>query len=286
MTPDQPQFAARLSDKTIPENTMRAAFDKHSIETPEQMPLEFAVAGIGSRFLALAIDTLIQLGALVALVIVVIILGVSGALSRLAGEHINWMIALGIFILFLLNFGYFAFFEVIWNGQTPGKRRVGLRVIKDSGRPLSSAETIARNFLRIVDQLPQFYALGMVVALCNKRYKRIGDLVVGSMVIRETPFDKLRPAWQAVQAEAPAAFGTIAHPATLGMGALSVQDLTLIETFLQRRYELTPDVRSRMASDILDRIKRNHPAAAFPDTSTESVLELVAQERRSSAGYS
>src|SRR5260370_17582203 len=72
-----------------------------------------------------------------------------------------WFVALIVLAYFVLYFGYFAIFEIIWNGQTPGKKKEGLRVIKDSGRPITPSEAVGRNLIRIVDQLPPFYPIGI-----------------------------------------------------------------------------------------------------------------------------
>jgi uncharacterized RDD family membrane protein YckC len=245
--------------------------DKHTIETPEQMPLEFAIAGIGSRFLALAIDTLIQAG-----VGIVAVIAGAFAIGMLAGfgHELSslWTAAALFAIVFLLVFGYFAFFEIVWNGQTPGKRKIGIRVIKETGRPLTAAETLGRNFLRLVDQLPGFYAVGVLVALLNKNNKRLGDFVAGSIVIRETPFETVKPVWAPSQ--------TDQSLKSAGAG-ISLEDLALIETFLNRRHELAFDVRSRMAHEILDRLKAKVSLDPRSQLSAEETLESLAHERRS-----
>src|SRR5208337_2100683 len=120
--------------------------DNLVIDTPEQIPLEFPLAGIGSRFLALAVDSLIQFAAGAVLGVIVLLLATLGPKMPIHGA---WTLALVVFLGFLLQFGYFAFFEAIWNGQTPGKRLTNLRVIQDSGRPITVYEAVARNFLRI-----------------------------------------------------------------------------------------------------------------------------------------
>jgi uncharacterized RDD family membrane protein YckC len=244
--------------------------DKHTIETPEQMPLEFAIAGIGSRFLALAIDTLIQ----TAIGLAVLVSGVvtAGIMASLGHELSSQWIAAGLFaMVFLLVFAYFAVFEIVWNGQTPGKRKVGIRVIKETGRPLTAAEAIGRNFLRLVDQLPGFYAIGVLVALLNKNNKRLGDFVAGSIVVRETPFETVKPVWAPSQTEQ--------SLKSAGAG-ISLEDLALIETFLNRRHELAFDVRSRMAHEILGRLKGKLSLDPGSQLSAESILESLAHERR------
>lgn len=240
------------------------------------MPLEFTVAGIGSRFLALAIDTIIQIGIGLVMVVVVAFLGWSGALLGFR-EHRLWLLALLGAIVFFLMFGYFACFEILWNGQTPGKRAIGIRVVKDSGRPLTPSEAIGRNLLRIVDQLPAFYAAGVLVALMNAQNKRLGDFVAGSMVVRESSTAEIKPIWPTAQSLSEQPLGA----ARLATAALTLEELALIDTFLQRRYDLAPDVRSQMAAQILGRFRPKLAAGAEGRFSTESLLEALAYERRS-----
>jgi uncharacterized RDD family membrane protein YckC len=248
--------------------------DQHTIETPEQMSLDLPMAGIGSRFLAMAVDTLIEIGIGLVTLIVVGFLGAFDLLPN-AQQYSTWLVAGLVIVIFLLMYGYFAIFEILWNGQTPGKRVAGIRVVKDSGRPLTAAETIGRNLLRIVDNLPGFYALGVLVALLNAKNKRIGDFIAGSIVVREASLSELKPVWQTPDAE-------IARSTPpLGGARLSIEDLTLIDTFLNRRQHLAADVRSQMAHQILNRLK---PKLLLPDdagSSAESILESLAYERRS-----
>ncbi|MBP7416735.1 MAG: RDD family protein, partial [Pyrinomonadaceae bacterium] len=127
------------------------------IETPERVPLEFALASIGNRFLAVAIDHFIQYLSII--LIAWFFLSIAGynsndiadAPDKLFSEAPKWTIALMIIILFLVFAGYFIVFEWLWNGQTPGKRLMKLRVIREDGRPLTMWEAIARNLLRICD---------------------------------------------------------------------------------------------------------------------------------------
>lgn len=251
--------------------------EKLTIETPEQTSLDFAIAGIGSRFLALALDTLIQI-----LVGFIVMLGGSmlvAALAAAAPKLAVWGLAIMVLFFFLLYFGYYAFFEIIWNGQTPGKRKAGIRVIKDSGRPLTAAESIARNLLRIVDWLPGFYAIGIASALLTKENKRLGDLVAGSLVVRESSFNDLKPVWQTTQAP------SVPVSAPLGAANLTLEESALIDSFLTRRSELDFDVRVRMAEQIFQRLKPKLTLPTDNSLSTEKILESLAYERRAIGGY-
>jgi uncharacterized RDD family membrane protein YckC len=267
--PSNPSPADASSDSVV---------DKLTIETPEQTPLVFTIAGVGSRFLALALDTLIQIAFGIAL-------GIGGAfairaLAAFGQTATLWGAAVLVFLFFLLYFGYYAFFEITWNGQTPGKRRASIRVIKDSGRPLTPAESIGRNLMRIVDWLPSLYAVGIVSALVTKQNQRLGDLLVGSLVVRESSLAELRPStWQSAE--------TSANPsaAPLGASELSPEDISVIDAFLSRRSALEFDVRTRMAEEIFRRIKPKLTLPPGLTWSNERVLEVIAYERRATGRY-
>jgi uncharacterized RDD family membrane protein YckC len=252
--------------------------DKLTIDTPEQTALDFTIAGIGSRFLALALDTAIQVG-------IGLIGGIGGslaigALARFGSTVALWGAAALVLFFFLLYFGYFALFEIIWNGQTPGKRKAGIRVIKDSGRPLTPAETIGRNLMRIIDWLPAFYALGIVSALLSKENKRLGDLVVGSLVVRESSFAELRPS-----ALEPVGTSTAPPFAPWGAVHLSLDEHAIIDSFLSRRFDLEPSVRYRMADEIFRRLKSKLTLPSEDIPSSEKILEALAYERRATGRY-
>ena len=255
--------------------------DKLTIETPEQTALDFAVAGIGSRFLAIAYDLLIQTA-------VALIVGIGGAfamagITAVAPKAAMWAGALLILFYFFLYFGYFPFFEILWNGQTPGKRKVGLRVIKDSGRPLTPSESIGRNLMRIVDWLPLFYGIGIVSAFLSKGNKRLGDLLVGSLVVRETSLKELTPIWHTAPTSAE---GASSSTGPLGAYRLSTEECALIESFLARRSSLDFAVRRRMADEVYSRIKDRVTMPAGSTLSAEKVLEGLSYERRAAGHFS
>jgi uncharacterized RDD family membrane protein YckC len=246
--------------------------DHFRIETPEQIQLQFEIAGVGSRFLALALDTLIQAIAVVIVVLVLIAAGLPGILSKFRQSSL-WMAAVIVLALFLLHFGYFAWFEIAWNGQTPGKRRVGIRVLKDSGRPLTAFEAIGRNLLRIIDQLPGFYGVAVVTAVLNAESKRLGDFLAGSIVIHEPLVGEAQKSWERPPA-------STAAGAPLGGKRLSAEDIALIEAFLARRYQLADDVRRRMAGEILSRMESKLTVGDDDRSGVEATLEALVHEHR------
>ena len=165
--------------------------DEHYIDTPEQVELRFSIAGIGSRFVAILLDTVLLYFALMLVFLAVVLFGsaVGAGVESEVDTLGLWFVAVLIVLVFAMIWGYFALFEAFWRGQTPGKRVMKLRVIKDSGRQITLFEALARNLLRVVDYLPSLYLVGIITMLCNKRNKRLGDLVAGTIVVHERSDD-------------------------------------------------------------------------------------------------
>jgi uncharacterized RDD family membrane protein YckC len=255
-----------------------AAGEKLIIETPEQTSIEFPLAGIGSRFLAILIDSLIQGAVLLVLGLIFLGLGFGfsvAALDRSSAPSV-WIVAVLIFVYFLLMYGYFALFESIWNGQTPGKRLTHIRVIKDSGQPITAIDAVGRNLLRIVDQLPFAYGIGVLCAWISPQSKRLGDYVAGTVVVHEKPFETVAPQW-----DAPARAATHQY----GANRLTPEEIALIETFLSRRSALDAGVRYDTAASIVRRIESKLTLPPEGKPSAEKLLEELSNERRSNAGY-
>ncbi len=243
--------------------------DQLSIETPEQVALEFPLAGVGSRFLALAVDTLLQVA--IALSVLAAVSGTWSLLRPSGGGA--WFVAVLIIAAFLLFYGYFAIFEAFWHGQTPGKRLIGLRVLSVTGRPARIDEAILRNLLRVIDQLPGFYAIGIVTTLVSARNQRLGDLAAGTVVVHEKALSA--PVMQV--AAPPAGSGWTGGP------GLSDAELLLVETFLQRRHELAVPVREAHANAIADRLRaRLGPSA--PALAPEALIEALHSRARTRGG--
>lgn len=257
--------------------------DQLSIETPEQVALQFPIAGIGSRFVAVLVDHFIQAGAVIVLALIVFAVSAAqgpAGMQKLSGK---WFLAGYIFVSFLLFWGYFTLFEALWQGQTPGKRMMHLRVIKDAGRQITLFEALARNLLRVVDYLPGMYLAGIITMLCNKRNKRLGDLAAGTLVVHERA--EMQPLlWTGTAASSPYAPepSAAAEPlfAADAIARLSAQDLVIIEAFFARALDLPLETRAAMAHRILGGMCATM-GAAIPAGNPERALENIAQQLRS-----
>jgi uncharacterized RDD family membrane protein YckC len=146
----------------------------HEVLTAEKVRLTYRVAGLGSRFLAWVCDFLIM-GMLIFAGIwmfAVVDLGVKGIGSALVTLWI-----------FAVQWGYFLFFEWLWQGQTPGKRAVGIRVLQWNGTAINFVQSAVRNLVRTADFLPVANLVGFLVALTNRENRRLGDLAAGTLVV-------------------------------------------------------------------------------------------------------
>src|SRR4030095_2284517 len=220
------------------------------IETPERVPLHFALASIGNRFLACAIDHTIQVITIALVAIAFIIVASYSSFEGALASAPKWVYAVMIVILFLIFSGYFAFFEWIWSGQTPGKRWLKLRVIREDGRPITFWEATVRNLLRSFDMMPApFYSIGLISVFSSSRDQRIGDMVAGTVVVREREAEA--PAFAQVFAS-PISDGALRRtfkpvPFVADLNNLSEREIHVVETFLRRRWELSDVPRQWMA---------------------------------------
>jgi uncharacterized RDD family membrane protein YckC len=236
------------------------------IETPERVPLHFALASIGNRFLACAFDHILQLVPLFFIVREII-----NELATAGSDSASkWFIAFLILIAFAIVLGYFIIFEWWWNGQTPGKRWLKLRVIREDGRPITFWEAAIRNLLRLVDILPfPFYSIGLICVFANARDQRVGDLVAGTVVVREREAEA--PTFNQVF-NAPVLDSALRRsfrpvPFTAEIGSLTEREIEVVETFLRRRWDLPDQTRMwmawRVALPILYKLRPAYDIATF-----------------------
>lgn len=240
------------------------------IETPERVPLHFALASIGNRFLACAIDHALQALALLLMFIAFTLIANFSSLGEQLTSAPKWVQAVLIVVLFLIFSSYFAFFEWIWNGQTPGKRWLKLRVIREDGRPVTFWEAVVRNLLRSVDMMPApFYSIGLISVFSSLSDQRLGDMVAGTVVVRER------------EAEAPAFAKVFASPVSdpalrrsfkpvdfvAELSGLTESEIEVVETFLRRRWDLAEMARQwmawRVALPLMYKLRPTYDLATF-----------------------
>ena len=232
------------------------------IDTPENVAFGYEVAGIGTRFVAAIVDR-----AIVFVLQFVILVGMlmlqqnSGAdLESIENRLLVWLVGFIVLVMFLLNWGYYIFFELLWNGQSPGKRLVGLRVIGKNGAPIGLPESAIRNLVRIVDSLPTLYGVGIVSMFIDTKSRRLGDLAAGTLVV----YDKGTISLESLRA---APLAKAARPILSPLPELPVQrlkssDLYMAEEFLRRRESLVHrrDLAVRIARSLFERMDMpDHP---------------------------
>ena len=290
-----------------------------SLETPEHVELQLELAGIGSRFAAAVLDSLLQVLLILGIGFVV---GYTRVLTTGDETKVNTYIGIAVFASMLLIIIYYMVFEMLMRGQSPGKRAAGLVVVRDDGGPIGFTESAIRNILRIVDLLPFYYTIGMIFIFFTRRCKRLGDIAAGTIVIKVRDFTPR----QAGQAGRPVPVGQAslladnAPPASqsslLGPGAppvgqttltpgavprppgpppvdplvlraqvhvstLAPQEIETLERFMGRRFELDPQTRASVAQRIADSLRPRFPGVPLEETpSPEVFLEVVWQARR------
>jgi uncharacterized RDD family membrane protein YckC len=233
-------------------STTSSAWDarRTELELPEEIDLEVELANVGSRTLAILVD--LSLGGLV--------LFIFYALSMLLGRNMvdDWLTKFSanafktvlMLLIFGFQWGYFNFFEWLWNGQTPGKRLLHLRVIKVDGSPVSAVDVLLRNLSRPIDTLGPMGLIGLLMIFVNRKAQRLGDLMARTLVIHETKID-----WSIFD-QLP---GTSAEEDGARRHApivrLTSAQWELLHRYLNRREQLQHDARVRLAQSLYDTLK-------------------------------
>jgi uncharacterized RDD family membrane protein YckC len=234
------------------------------VRTGESISIHYELAGLGSRFLAVGIDLALQLGFTLAVLLVFFAAakplgsalgGVSAKLSK-SGEAVA--LGGGVLALFLVYFGYFIIFELWWSGRTPGKRALGIRVVRDAGFPIDIGAAVVRNVVRILEFALGFYALSAVSAVLSRQNKRLGDFAAGTIVVRE-------------RGSAPPDIGAYLGRESPADDGLSAEERGLVERYVARRVQLEPRARLLLAARIAQRI-RPHLRASFDHLDDDALL--------------
>lgn len=218
-----------------------------SVRTPESIAFSYELAGLGSRFLALAIDMLLQFAILAGIVWGFFLIAahaphVRASVSDRTAESIAYAIVWAI--VFLVFFGYFIAFEAFWNGQTPGKKLLGIRVVRDGGYPIDAGASFIRNVVRVGEFALAFYAVSAVTALASPENKRLGDMAAGTLVVRDSRVQSLSAILQHADAQPPR------------MAMLTDEEHAIITRFIARRGSMDVRHRRALASQIADRVRK------------------------------
>ena len=244
---------------------------RHGVETPEHVDVHFELAGIGSRLAAALLDLLLMLLALLILALVFdAVVEQTGKTAR------GWLAALMLLLVFFVVWGYFTLFEALNGGRTPGKQALGIRVVMDTGRPITPAAAVVRNLVRILDTyfVPPLLPALLTIFL-HRSNKRPGDIAAGTIVVRDRPTDWTLGAGAALQT---GATQPADEPLETGPPELSEQEFRLLDRFLGRLNELAPDVQVRITTDLVRRFegripRRNADAEAY-------LVTVFAEEQR------
>lgn len=240
--------------------------DRIVITTPEGVQVQLSVAGIGARFLARLLDSLIQFGLIIALMIVGAAVGDNG----FAGAVI-------LVLVMSVLFGYDLVLEPLMHGQTPGKRSAGIRVVDTEGRPVSFLSSAIRNVVRIVDFLPFAYGAGLVTMVATQHAQRLGDLAAGTLVVRERSTSDVEMRARTSHATPTVPLTDVAH---WDVGFVTTDDIAVIRHFLDRRVSLHSEARQRLAIALATPLAAKVsgiPSDAHPEYVLEGIV--VAKER-------
>ena len=239
--------------------------DRVTITTPEGVELQLTLAGVGSRFVAALLDVLVE-GALLLVLALLVFLSNGFGTGRDGAEAIFAVVWFGVF------WGYDVAFEVLAAGRTPGKRWSGLRVVRQGGQPVGFVASATRNLLRIIDLLPVFYLIGIVSILVTAKNQRLGDLVAGTVVVRE-----LRGADRPLGALVAPITG--ATRADWDLTAINAAELAAVRQFLERRPAIELSARHELAALLAARLRPK--AAGVPaELGDERFLEALINAKR------
>jgi uncharacterized RDD family membrane protein YckC len=243
-----------------------------SIRTPENIELAYALAGPGSRAAAYIVDLLLMF-TVGQVLLNFIALGFALLVSAMGAESRLWITAIVTLGSFALYNGYFILFEWLLNGQTPGKRVLHIRVIKQGGYALRFFDTLLRNLLRAVDFLPLFYGVGLTSILFTRDSQRLGDLVAGTLVVYQEPVQT-----ESLMPDLPAPDEFEQPLPAAQVAAIPNEAISLAGQYLSARSELAPRPRQEVAAELVDLIRETSGLEPRPAQSVESFLAAVVRQ--------
>jgi uncharacterized RDD family membrane protein YckC len=226
------------------------------VRTPESIAISYELAGLGSRFLAVFIDFAIQIVLLILATTIFAAIGSTHKGPRIVPQP--WIYAFYIFLTFLNFFGYFIIFEWLWRGQTPGKKAIGIRVVRDGGFPVDFLTVTIRNVIRAIEFGLGFYLVSAISTLVSKENKRLGDFAAGTIVVREGKRAARGYRLQVIDAR------------------LDHDERALIERYIERRAMLGTSARNRIATELAQRLRAKFPEPALARLDDDAFLLGIA----------
>ena len=252
------------------------------VETPEHVAFTYTIAGVGSRAAAAIIDYLYSLGILLAVTLVAQLAMRAVGRSMFDGSAPGWIFALLVMAQFAIGWGWYVLWEGLADGQTPGKRHLGLRVVQEGGYPVTFAASAVRNLVRAIDMQPAFsYGVAIVSITATRHGRRLGDIAAGTIVVQERAVSLLPPAAVAPREPGPPAAGTEVGTTPAHSAILTDDEYHVLERFVARRAALDPDRRARLVGDLAGRFRARVPDLAGSDGAV--LLTLFERERAARA---
>jgi uncharacterized RDD family membrane protein YckC len=243
---------------------MAVSLGRLEVETADHVVLRYDLAGAGTRGSAALLDVLVSGLMVIGLSVGAVLVG-----GRLPAELAPQLAGVAAFLILSSWVAYFVVLEWLWNGQTLGKRRSGLRVIGADGEPARFTAVLIRNLVRVIDFLPGYYALGVAVMFLTPRSQRLGDLAAGTYVVRAPKpqldwlsLRTLGPAWSAIPAAQQPSIGSSIR--------ISGESQRLVREFVAREGTLAPADRAKLAAIIARPLRAN-----VPDLDVADDVELL-----------
>jgi len=250
------------------------------IITPEQVAIRYELAGFGSRAVAAFIDFLWQFLAYLAIISLIFLIRWLFPVPWLTNPEQMMVILFFSVLLYFITLIYYSYFETVWSGETPGKRKMGLCVINEGGYPVDLRSVLLRNLLRVIDWLPFGYGIAFISVIMGARYQRLGDLAAGTLVVRKGDEDEEKKDFSFGAAQV---FRLLEGGVLSQMNRISRDELEMVQLFLARRtalpFALRVQFAQRLSEPIMEKIDYKVPATGVDYERWLEEVELACRRR-------
>ncbi len=250
------------------------------IITPEQVAIRYELAGFGSRAVAAFIDFIWQFFAYIGIVSIIFLLRWLFPVPWLTNPEPTSASIFLVVLLYFVTLIYYSYFETVWSGETPGKRKMGLCVINEGGYPVDLRSVILRNMLRVIDWLPFGYGIAFISVIMGARYQRLGDLAAGTLVVRKGEEDEGNKAFTFGAAQV---FRLLEGGVLSQVNRISRDELEMVQLFLARRaalpFALRVQFAQRLSQPIMEKIGYKIPVVGVDYERWLEEIELACRRR-------